>query len=140
MSRISKHCRAPGRTLTAIAVSTLICPGRYGFAQEDLTAPPRISEADPRVASQTSPGPDAATEVEEIVVISNQNPWRLPDLGSAWRAQQDEAQDTGRISAELLPIWDPDAEELPTRNPFAVTDDFSRVGFIELFRVRFGGR
>ena len=82
----------------------------------------------------------SAGDLEEIVVVSDQNPWRLPDLGSSWRARQEEERDTGRISAELLPLWNPDVQEIPTRNPFDVTDDFRRVGFIEVFRIRFGGR
>ena len=87
--------------------------------------------------------PNGAAEdpaaLEEIVVISDQNPWRLPDLGSSWRPPSSD-EDAGRISADLLPLWDPEAEEIPTQNPFAVTDDFSRVGFIEVFRIRFGRR
>ncbi|MGD8322903.1 MAG: hypothetical protein PVF50_00960 [Gammaproteobacteria bacterium] len=140
MSRISEHCRAPGFALAVIAASMLVAPGQYTVAQGDLTAPPRISEQDVQTPPEPAPERDAPSELEEIVVISDQNPWRLPDLGSAWRARQAEEQDTGRISAEVLPIWDPEAQEMPTRNPFSVTDDFRRVGFIEVFRVRFGRR
>jgi hypothetical protein len=114
-------------------------------AGADLTLPPRIT-TEPGAPGDAASAIAAAQvtdsdELEEIVVISDQNPWRLPDLGSSWRskeAEQDAA--SGRITADLLPLWNPDAEESPTRNPFAVTDDFTRVGFIEVFRIRFGGR
>jgi len=109
------------------------------FAQDDLTVPPRLSEA----TQPPGPPPEQAAEneeIEEIVVVSDQNPWRLPDLGSNWRARNSDADDDGRISADLLPLWNPETEEIPTENPFAVADDFRRVGFIEVFRVRFGGR
>lgn len=133
--------RAAGQADTA-AEDPAVSPDPAGA---DLTLPPRIT---------TEPGPlrDAASEIaaaqvtddgelEEIVVISDQNPWRLPDLGSSWRAKEAERNAaSGRITADLLPLWNPDAEESPTRNPFAVTDDFTRVGFIEVFRIRFGGR
>ncbi len=133
--------RAAGQTDTA-AEDPALSPDPAGT---DLTLPPRIT---------TEPVPlgDAASaiaaaqvtdndELEEIVVISDQNPWRLPDLGSSWRAKEAERDaDSGRITADLLPLWNPDTEESPTRNPFAVTDDFTRVGFIEVFRIRFGGR
>lgn len=109
------------------------------FAQEDLSLPPRVDESTADIPAQASTD-ESQAPIEEIVVISDQNPWRLPDLGSAWRAAQEAEPDTGRISADLLPLWDPEAEQQPTRNPFAVTDGIRRVGFIEIFRVRFGDR
>ncbi len=119
-----------------------IWPVAQPRAQEDLTLPPRISaEAASEAPPTDTPTNSDSSPMEEIVVISDQNPWRLPDLGSAWRAREAaEQRDTGRISVDLAPLWDPDAEELPTHNPFAVTDGIRRVGFLEIFRVRFGGR
>lgn len=123
----------------AAALLSGIEPAR---AQDDLTTPPRISDSAEtgEDARATRPPPDTQPQIEEIVVISDTNPWRLPDLGSSWRAAQEAEPDSGRISADLLPLWDPESEELPTRNPFAVTDSIRRVGFIEVFRLRFGGR
>lgn len=141
MFRTSRENRRQAQWRAAVAASALLWLGPHTLAQNDLTEPPRITEATQPLPPPAPPqANDPEAEVEEIVVISDQNPWRLPDLGSAWRAQQEEQQDTGRISVDLLPIWDPDAEEIPTRNPFAVTDSIRRVGFIEVFRVRFGGR
>jgi len=119
-----------------------MCTG-IAASQEDLTVPPRLDDAPnppplPAIRPESSATPQ--DQLEEIVVTIDPNPWRLPDLGSSWRARQAEEEDSGRIHAELLPLWNPEAKETPTRNPFAVADDFTRVGFIEVFRVRFGRR
>ena len=136
MCRKSKFASRRGVAGAAAALAAALLFAGQAAAQDDLTTPPRISEID----ADAQPDTASATELEEIIVVSDQNPWRLPDLGSSWRAQQEEQTDTGRISADLLPLWDPEAQELPTRDPVAVTDGIRRVGFIEIFRVRFGGR
>jgi hypothetical protein len=140
MYRTSRFSSRPSRWLAAaLGLAGVLCGAAPGLAQDELTAPPRI----PAATQPTPAAPPTNTDptaLEEIVVISDQNPWRLPDLGSEWRARQVEEPDTGRIAADFLPLWDPETEELPTRNPFAVTDSIRRVGFIEVFRIRFGGR
>ena len=146
-----------------VVTAALTTAGLFGcaaaFAQEDLSRPPRLSEdettadepsvdelsaqqstGEPRTEPAAAAAQTDAAQLEEIVVVSDQNPWRLPDLGSSWRGQDDGPDDDGRISVELVPLWNPDAEEIPTDNPFSVGDDFGRVGFIEVFRVRFGRR
>lgn len=142
MFRISDRCLRRQASLAGIAAALLF--GAQAAAQEDLTLPPRIAAgtqaegvpvvAAPPVAARTD------DSIEEIVVVSEQNPWRLPDLGSSWRDPSEDQPDTGRISADLLPLWDPEVQELPTRDPYALGDSFRRVGFIEVFRVRFGRR
>ena len=76
--------------------------------------------------------------MEEVLVV-RENPWRLPDLGSDWRATREDIPKTGRITARFLPLYDPEAEQ-PIRNLFPVNRELERTGFIEVFRVRFGGR
>jgi len=125
---------------TAMAVYLVLFLNIDSSAQEDLTAPPRIvDETTPQ--SPSPPPPSRSTdEIEEIIVISDQNPWRLPDLGSKWRDPLAEQADNGRIDADLLPIWNPAAEEMPTRDSYELGENFRRAGFIEIFRVRFGRR
>ena len=144
--RLRPHLERISKLLPALVVASALATSmRSGLAQEDLARPPRIENGqEPDPVPQT-PAEEAAERasndvLEEIVVISEQNPWRLPDLGSSWRAVQEPDTDTGRIAADLLPIWDPEEYEIPTRDPFAVGDAFRRVGYIELFRVRFRGR
>jgi hypothetical protein len=139
MSRISD------RWLTATALAVL-APTLAG-AQEDLTLPPRILDsprppqarlADPPAAATDSdePEPDA---LQEIVVKGDENPWRLPDLGSEWRAREAERRPTGRINAEAFPLWDPEADRIE-RELLPLNSELRRVGFIQVFRIRFGRR
>lgn len=80
---------------------------------------------------------ERAGETEEIIVLGGDG-WRLPDLGSAWREEQ-AAEQPGRIQTTLLPLYDP---ENPTVRPdlFLLNREVSRIGYIDLFRVRFGRR
>jgi hypothetical protein len=75
-------------------------------------------------------------EPEEIIVIGQG--WRLPDLGSEWRARQKEAADEGRLTATALPLYDP--AEPPLHTEAFRSPEQRRHGYIELFRLRFGPR
>lgn len=91
----------------------------------------------PPNAARLAPLPEErGDEPEEIIVIGQA--WRLPDLGSEWRAQQEEAANEGRFSATVLPLYDP--ERPPLRSPFFSSPEQRRHGYIELFRLRFGPR
>jgi hypothetical protein len=74
---------------------------------------------------------------EEIIVIGQG--WRLPDLGSEWRARQKEIANEGRFSATALPLYDP-AEPPLHSDAFTASGEERRHGYIELFRLRFGRR
>jgi len=109
-------------------------------------APPAASGAatglggplSPPSATRLAPLPeDRNTAPDEIIVIGQG--WRLPDLGSRWRAKQLEAAGSGRFHATALPLYDP--AEPPLRNEgFSQNPEAKRHGYIELFRLRFGGR
>ena len=91
----------------------------------------------PPNAARLAPLPeDRADEPEEIIVIGQG--WRLPDLGSEWRARQAEAASTGRFSATALPLYDP--AEPPLQSEAFKNREQRRHGYIELFRLRFGRR
>ena len=64
--------------------------------------------------------------------------WRLPDLGSEWRARQKEAESSGRFTATVLPLYDP--IEPPLHSDAFTSEEQRRHGNIELFRLRFGRR
>lgn len=141
MFRKSENSCHAARLSTAMAVCLIFCCNVYTNAQEDLTAPPRIvDESTPQSQTPSPPPSQSSDELEEVIVISDQNPWRLPDLGSAWRDPLADQADNGRIDADLLPIWNPAAEEIPTRDAYELGENFRRAGFIEIFRVRFGRR
>jgi hypothetical protein len=76
--------------------------------------------------------------VEEIIVLGGGD-WRLPDLGSRWRARQEAADEAGVPHLTLLPLYDP---EHPTtfNNTFLLNREVERIGYIDLFRLHFGKR
>jgi hypothetical protein len=69
---------------------------------------------------------------DEIVVIGGG--WRLPDLGSDWRDQQDERR---RLGKSILPLYDPE-HPVTFPNTFVLNTEQQRVGYIELFRFKVG--
>ena len=91
----------------------------------------------PPNAARLAPLPEQRNdEPEEIIVIGRG--WRLPDLGSEWRARQEEAESGDRFIATALPLYDP--EEPPLRTDAFTTPERRRHGYIDLFRLRFGRR
>jgi hypothetical protein len=105
--------------------------------QQDLTLPPRLDESpgDVRLAAT----PENRRRALEEVVVTSESEWRLPDLGSEWRARQEDERATGRIEVSLLPIYDPEGLQ-PDFDPLRINREAQQVGFLELFRVRFGRR
>ena len=93
--------------------------------------------ARPPNAARLAP-PDGREEpIEEIVVLGGD--WRLPDLGSRWRAKQQAAEEDakGRAHVTFLPLYDPERPS-PTLNSLHIPPELARMGYIDLFRVRFG--
>jgi hypothetical protein len=124
------------------AVGLLCCAGsvlatNLAAQDADLTLPPRLDDApgEARLAERPLQREDA---LEEVLVVG-ESQWRLPDLGSTWRANEDARKTDGRIQASLLPLYDPGVEQ-PDFDPMRMNRELQRVGFIELFRVRFGNR
>lgn len=107
----------------------------------ELTLPPRLESSNPGTRSRIDESAAAVSEddIEEVIVVREQ-PWRLPDLGSEWRANEADRGDSGdRIEVKLLPLFDPETLP-PERNLFLVNSEMRRVGYIEIFRLRFGRR
>ena len=78
------------------------------------------------------------TQIDEIVVIGTSS--HLPDLGSRWRARQQAAEEdaTGNAHLTVLPLYNP---EHPTEfESLLAPPEMQRLGYIDLFRVRFGHR
>jgi hypothetical protein len=113
-------------------------------SEEDLLPPAPTAPGGlvrPPNAARLAPLPEqrggAASDIEEIVVLGGN--WRLPDLGSAWRARQQAAELGDGPHVTFLPLYDP---ERPTsyNSPFLLNREMTRIGYIDLFRVRFGRR
>jgi hypothetical protein len=112
------------------------------LAEAAAQAPPSALDTfmRPPNAARLAPLPEerrAPSGVEEIIVLGGN--WRLPDLGSRWRARQEAAEEAGVPHLTLLPLYDP---ERPTtfNNTFLLNREVERVGYIDLFRLRFGKR
>jgi hypothetical protein len=106
---------------------------------EDLrvTLPSLGATQRPPNAARLAPLPSERNDGTEEIVVIGQG-WRLPDLGSEWRARQEEAERSGRFTTTLLPLFDP--AKPPQRTDFFTTGEQRRHGSIELFRLRFGRR
>lgn len=127
-------------TVRLIALACLAVPAG-SVAQEDediLTLPPRIDNVPSQ--ARLAAAPENRVDTIEEVIVTNENPWRLPDLGSAWRVRQAQDLDQGRIRANFMPLYDPDDPASSLAPLFPANREMQRVGFIQLFRVRFGGR
>ena len=92
----------------------------------------------PPNAARLAPLPEDRDDGTEEIIVIGQG-WRLPDLGSEWRARQKEAANEGRFSATVLPLYDP-AEPPLHSDALTTSAEERRHGYIELFRLRFGRR
>jgi hypothetical protein len=92
----------------------------------------------PPNAARLAPLPEERDDGTEEIIVIGQG-WRLPDLGSEWRARQKETANEGRFSATALPLYDPDEPPLHS-DAFTTGSEERRHGYIELFRLRFGRR
>jgi hypothetical protein len=162
--RISSHI-ARREKWAALMACALVAAGPAAAQRDDVPLPPRLdrepapaatpqqptaSPLPPEIAgalananrppnsATLAPLPAERTETpDEIIVIGTG--WRLPDLGSAWRAKQQEKDGIGRFSAKFLPYYDPDNPPPRLESPL-LAPEARRVGYIELFRMRFGRR
>ena len=92
----------------------------------------------PPNAARLAPLPEDRDDGTEEIIVIGQG-WRLPDLGSDWRARQKETANEGRFSATAMPLYDP-AEPPLHSDAFTTSAEERRHGYIELFRLRFGRR
>lgn len=108
----------------------------------ELVRPPRFdagnAERGPGQARLAPPEPTRTPLLEEVVVVG-ESEWRLPDLGSRWREAQEEEAPGGRIQVSFFPLYDPENAD-PNVDLFPRNREMRRVGFIEIFKIRFGRR
>jgi hypothetical protein len=105
-----------------------------------VSLPPIGGGARPPNAARLAPLPSERSDGPEEIIVIGQG-WRLPDLGSEWRARQKEAANAGRFTATALPLYDPSEPPLHSEAFTATTSsEERRHGYIELFKLRFGRR
>lgn len=109
---------------------------RLGAADAASSAPVSASSLRPPSASRLAPLPEERRNSPDEIVVIGQG-WRLPDLGSAWRTRQQEAERDRRLHATFLPLYDPSRPPLRA-DTFWQSPEERRHGSLELFRLRFG--
>jgi hypothetical protein len=129
--------RAPRILNTPAASAPVPAPAAIEPEQLRVSLPSLGGAGRPPNAARLAPLPDERdNEPEEIIVIGQG--WRLPDLGSEWRARQKEAERSRRFSATALPLYDP--ARPPQHTDAFTSPEQRRHGYIDLFRLRFGRR
>jgi hypothetical protein len=124
-----------------LCLALLCAGGSTAFAQgegeEDLSVPPRLEESPGQSRLAVEPA-DRNEALEEVVAVG-ESEWRLPDLGSAWRAREEDERSADRIEVAFLGLYDPEAETVDF-DALGINHEMQRVGFLEIFRLRFGRR
>lgn len=102
---------------------------------EQLTLPPviRAMPGDVRL----EPPPEDREDGLHVEVTGGQTDWRLPDLGTSLREEEETRDPDQRIEARLAPLFDPEKED-PTHETAPVVDVLRDVGFIRIFEIRIG--
>jgi hypothetical protein len=117
---------APGTPAAEIPPS----PAPQPVATPRATRPPN--------AARLAPLPDEREDATDEIVVIGEG-WRLPDLGSEWRARQREQALRTRFNATALPLYDPNDPPYRSERSLSSPEE-RRHGYIELFRLRFGRR
>ena len=109
-------------------------------AAADLTQPPQFSgtESAPGSAS-LEPPPEEREDMLEAVVTGGQTDFRLPDLGTSLRDDEDERDPNQRYKVTFLNLWDPDNID-PAEEAFPSLEEKLGVGMLRIFELRFRGR
>lgn len=137
--RILEEERARGSQAPGATTSSAETPSNAESTSSNETADTPQSIADTGLApALAAPRDDGSDDLDEVLVVGT--PMRLPDLGSTLRAQREAEEDQGRIAVTFLPLYDPEAERGGIDDPLFRNREMERVGFIELFRIRFGHR
>lgn len=136
--------RAPDLTLPPqLSEQPLEAPAAAGETPEIPAAIGQTPEIPP--ASDSSPGstrleaaPEDREDMLEAVVTGGQTDFRLPDLGTSLR-EEEEIDPNDRIDVTFLYLYDPDNQD-PAEEVFPTIEDLRRVGFLRVFEMRFGRR
>ena len=129
--------------LTASALLLLAAACRT-FAQdetppapaEDLTLPPVIGDSPGDV--RLEPAHEEREDELVVEVTGGQSDWRLPDLGTSLRREEEPELDQ-RMEFRLAPLYDPE-KQVEMLEPVPVVDVLRDVGFLRIFEVGFGRR
>ena len=107
--------------------------------ETDLTRPPQISSEPAPGDAQLEPPPEEREDMLEAVVTGGQTDFRLPDLGTSLRDDDEERDPNQRFDVTFLNLYDPDNID-PAEEAFPSLEEKLGVGMLRIFEVRFRGR
>jgi hypothetical protein len=105
----------------------------------DLTRPPQIASEPAPGDAQLEPPPEEREDMLEAVVTGGQTDFRLPDLGTSLRDDDEERDPNQRFDVTFLNLYDPDNID-PAEEAFPSLEEKLGVGMLRIFEVRFRGR
>jgi hypothetical protein len=120
-----------------LAAFGLVAASALAQTDDELTLPPEITSEPGEV--HVEPPPEDREDMLEAVVTAGQSEWRLPDLGSGMREEQEARDPNERIDVTFLYLYDP-ANQDPTEELFPDDSNPRSVGFLQVFELRFGKR
>jgi hypothetical protein len=123
--------------LASIAAQALAQDEAPPAQPEDLTLPPVITEAPGDVRLEPPPE-DREGEGIDVLVTGGETDWRLPDLGTTLREEEERPLDQ-RMEFVLAPYYDPE-KQVEMLEPVPVVDVMRDLGFLRIFEVGFGRR
>ena len=123
--------------LAAVAGQALAQDDARPEPAEDLTLPPTITEAPGDVRLEPAPE-DREGEGIDVLVTGGETDWRLPDLGTTLRREEERELDQ-RMEFVLAPYYDPE-KQVEMLEPVPVVDVMRDLGFLRIFEVGFGRR
>lgn len=103
---------------------------------DDLTLPPVIQAMPGDV--RLEPPPADRDDMLEVHVTGGQTDWRLPDLGTSLREEEEERDPDQRFEVRFVPLFDPEKDDQTIETP-PVVDVLRDVGFIRIFEIGIGG-
>jgi hypothetical protein len=104
----------------------------------DLTLPPQIQSAPGDVVLE--PPTEDRDGVLEAVVTGGQTDFRLPDLGTSFRDDDEEGREPGqRMTVTFLNLYDPENQD-PAEEMFPSLEERLGVGMLRIFRINIGSR
>jgi hypothetical protein len=107
--------------------------------EPDLTLPPKLEAETAPGAARLEPPPDEREDMLEAVVTGGQTEFRLPDLGTSFRADDEEYDPTARIDVQFLYLFDPENQD-PAEEIFPSLEERLGVGMLKIFEIRLGNR
>lgn len=134
------------RLITICCLASIAAAGAGVQAQEETPQPETDLTLPPRIEAELSPGnarlepPEEQREdMLEAVVTGGQTDFRLPDLGTSLRQEQEARDADQRIQVQFLHLYDPENRD-PAEEAFPSLEEKLGVGMIRVFKIQFGDR